>query len=935
MGAAGSKKFRGEIGVSNGDDVMPFEGPNGRMVVGGTHIDSGFNRDEGVNKSSSFESQHSEAKSKEEYVYSDLAITDIAEDKGSKSPPPQDKRSDIFISRSSSSGGRYSAKSETRSPVRLDDTIVPSPSKESECVEDDIDKDVAPTTVSIIGDDRAEEKGQTSFDTTSSPPVLSPQPHKNNRNDYEGTTATSEVKVEKSRTPTGNQNYRRPSRSSENTPPPVTETSPAIVPKMKAAKTPKTPKTPIDRANQGSSESTGQLLTFPPTSPGELPTDDFPPSPFYSKSKHEAQFHQLQLYHLQQINDPVATQHDGRMSTESPLKSDTDDDSSFSLAGYESIMQKVRMENQSLLELQRKRTMSSMQNAKLEMEVDSLMRQLEQLDRLEQEEERQKKALSARRGGEAKRGLPRPTKHSSPSPAIPTNEHRQRHERHTEGGNSPRNRPQQQSSRRGFSVENSGVDKVAEGEGSSRAPGGQQQSRQPHQQIISPRVSHGGRQPLKREVSSDSVASGVGGNRRMQQMSSMTEKLSVSPIRRAARDECSDAGSLSVVGRGAGKVDEEAKQYHQRRAVGGRRQQQVPTSARREDPPASTSGVSKPSSVDLDGSMDGSNGKSERNRSVLKNLNRRHRSSADSSPVSVKGVNPNGASSIQAGALGTPASVNGLRSPCGGGAEGPQSEPKSFSAQPAQEKGSFSAGVGQKAGGRARGHRKSLGSLDTMEEDMAAGKSAVADSEGEARPVIHRRNRDRASLALKKRSNAVQKDLEGEEVSTCSRKPLAPADPWSQTMVMRRGEVELLLRRPINSDEDIQFTLASAEAGLLFMEELKRVAKSLNVLRGALSRWLLPYDSNTALTDQISSVSSVVQSMPDNIRGKLTEKQVHYLVSGVNGVRQLVRIKIADDNDLDQAKEALQTASVFLKRLQSEAQKCNMSAYELLQSQQY
>jgi hypothetical protein len=32
--------------------------------------------------------------------------------------------------------------------------------------------------------------------------------------------------------------------------------------------------------------------------------------------------------------------------------------------------------------------------------------------------------------------------------------------------------------------------------------------------------------------------------------------------------------------------------------------------------------------------------------------------------------------------------------------------------------------------------------------------------------------------------------------------------------------VELLLRRPINSEEDIHFTLAASEAGLLFMDEV-------------------------------------------------------------------------------------------------------------------
>lgn len=97
--------------------------------------------------------------------------------------------------------------------------------------------------------------------------------------------------------------------------------------------------------------------------------------------------------------------------------------------------------------------------------------------------------------------------------------------------------------------------------------------------------------------------------------------------------------------------------------------------------------------------------------------------------------------------------------------------------------------------------------------------------------------------------------------------------------------------------------LGAVEAGLIFMDELNRVAQSLNILRGTLSRWLLPFDNNTAISDQSSTVNSVVDSMPDSIRGKLTEKQVHYLVSGLNSVRQLIRVKIADDNDLEQVSE--------------------------------
>ena len=41
-------------------------------------------------------------------------------------------------------------------------------------------------------------------------------------------------------------------------------------------------------------------------------------------------------------------------------------------------------------------------------------------------------------------------------------------------------------------------------------------------------------------------------------------------------------------------------------------------------------------------------------------------------------------------------------------------------------------------------------------------------------------------------------------------------------------------------------------------------------------------------------------NIPDAIRGRVTERQVRSLVAGANNVRQLVRVKIADDNDLEQ-----------------------------------
>ena len=103
----------------------------------------------------------------------------------------------------------------------------------------------------------------------------------------------------------------------------------------------------------------------------------------------------------------------------------------------------------------------------------------------------------------------------------------------------------------------------------------------------------------------------------------------------------------------------------------------------------------------------------------------------------------------------------------------------------------------------------------------------------------------------------------------------------------------------------------------------------MGVLRGTLSRWLLPYDNNTRIDDQCSTPHSVVDKMPDNLRGKITERQVHYLVAGANGVRQLVRVKIADDNDLEQARVALVTTVGFFKKLTEEAGRASITPFEL------
>lgn len=141
----------------------------------------------------------------------------------------------------------------------------------------------------------------------------------------------------------------------------------------------------------------------------------------------------------------------------------------------------------------------------------------------------------------------------------------------------------------------------------------------------------------------------------------------------------------------------------------------------------------------------------------------------------------------------------------------------------------------------------------------------------------------------------------------------------------------MLLRAPIRNAEDLIYTEAAAEAGLLFMSELDELSKNLNILRGSLSRWLLPYDQNTRLDEQSSTPHSVLENMPNALRGKISERQVHYLVKGANNVRKLVRIKIADDNDLEQARSALKTAMGFMKKLNERATMFAKTPFEFME----
>lgn len=105
----------------------------------------------------------------------------------------------------------------------------------------------------------------------------------------------------------------------------------------------------------------------------------------------------------------------------------------------------------------------------------------------------------------------------------------------------------------------------------------------------------------------------------------------------------------------------------------------------------------------------------------------------------------------------------------------------------------------------------------------------------------------------------------------------------------------------------------------------------MNILRGTLSRWLLPYDNNTRLDGQCSTPHTVSENIPDVAKGKISDRQIHYLVAGANGVRKLVRIKIADDNDLEQARKAIKLADDFFRLLYKKSAVHKMEPFVILE----
>jgi len=113
------------------------------------------------------------------------------------------------------------------------------------------------------------------------------------------------------------------------------------------------------------------------------------------------------------------------------------------------------------------------------------------------------------------------------------------------------------------------------------------------------------------------------------------------------------------------------------------------------------------------------------------------------------------------------------------------------------------------------------------------------------------------------------------------------------------------------------------------LDQLEEKAAELNILRGTLSRLLLPYNEGTAAATQRANTPSAGDSPLDKVMDIQTRRK---MVERANDLRGLVRVKIADDADLDQARAAVHETNTFFDRLARYAARKDKGQFEILQT---
>merc|ERR1712232_995779 len=146
---------------------------------------------------------------------------------------------------------------------------------------------------------------------------------------------------------------------------------------------------------------------------------------------------------------------------------------------------------------------------------------------------------------------------------------------------------------------------------------------------------------------------------------------------------------------------------------------------------------------------------------------------------------------------------------------------------------------------------------------------------------------------------------------------------------MQWGQLQFLLSdglEALNGQAAILDTQTKAQQSLEYLEQLDKYSQQLGMRKGQLSRLILPFDVETSSNDQASTAGQV----PRELAEVLPLDEAESLVASAINLRKLIRVKVADCRDVEQAREALRMLVVFLGDLRQAADAENVPMTALL-----
>jgi len=144
----------------------------------------------------------------------------------------------------------------------------------------------------------------------------------------------------------------------------------------------------------------------------------------------------------------------------------------------------------------------------------------------------------------------------------------------------------------------------------------------------------------------------------------------------------------------------------------------------------------------------------------------------------------------------------------------------------------------------------------------------------------------------------------------------------------RWGTCVYLLRSPdVRDAQALEKTRQAAEDGVAYVEEVKTVAQRLKIRGGALSKMLLPYGEETSTLEQAHASNRAEYERLEELG--LPESRARELVDKALAARSLVRVKVADDNDLEQMLLACGELRDFFDDLEAHARTKGEGAFDV------